>query len=1006
MLCVLFGWAKAEAATWRVLWLIMPNVSATLKNGTAFSMQMSQTDINKVSAMAPRFENYIESASGNGVDIEAEVFVSQQAASLSMWNEDLNSYWVGPNDIPADAKAKYRTGSYDSIVATVRLNGASNSGISDGFWGLANLGADNVSGYALVQMLEGLDPSWWLDVAPNNTYPEEVWVHEWVHTLEFYYKHKVGYEFGQDHMPGADDSGKYNYENDATQAYHGFRQFYSDIFTASVWDESISKYVGITEDMWKIRPSIPCVGIHTQQSQLTQGTAGVTFFLLSGSNIAKGDEITLDAGGAAGVSLTTPAVQEDYYTWIRINTTAATPAGDHPMKVTVDGVESNTFTLKVDAAASVATFENDSLGDTSNGGYDDAEKKIVLYYKAGYLDEVSAGIKIKTGADPATISFEGTSDEISVSLASDAGKSDIKTEGIPNISANGSETVRIEIKPGDIVNTIAGVKIVKINGVGIALIGQNVPEPYIIQYGNGGHFHHGQAEKRHDITLEPSYVFLENPQIYQYGNTSSTQSVRIAGPLSAGDHVIGDGPGGIKVEKVYDAASNTFWFESDGPAEVDPSYVRNNTARLEVFADKFRADRADGPIIAGYDDPVSASNFHRSIHLDRGHSALLSEYSVITTVGTVVSAVIPITSEPAFNPDNTVTLLQLDYLNEDTIIPELKTEYNGLALEIRDDTIFVTGRADKAGTANYYIYMKADDKDDPHHINYFGWPATFTIAIAEDDSTPPPAPEYTPRPDPGAIAPPSAEQVEAVKADLMADLGIKEDQIVAADTARIKTSQNVFAEDDGVRTYTAAAVSLIQPVSEGGAAVLGDVFLPLSGKSLADTELPVPDVFSELLRLYSVNKYFQGRDARDGGVLDLLKIYGADLFTYSKEDGGVHLNATVVIVDGPAPRGDREVTSPYNNPEYGVKLSKHEGGGNYLYIFDGVKDGQANDPIALVANTLSDDTDDSSGNDASGTTDTPGTGTGSSGGGGCDAGYGFLLLALAGLALKLRKSSR
>jgi hypothetical protein len=640
-------------------------------------------------------------------------------------------------------------------------------------------------------------------------------------------------------------------------------------------------------------------------------------------------------------------------------------------------------------------FENDNLADTSNGAYDDEQKKIVFYYKAGYIGKVTAGIKIKTDDAPVTISFAGTSDEIGVALAS-VPNIDIKATGIANIPANGSETIKVEINAGDIDNTIAGVKSVKINGVGIALIGQPVPST-AINYHADGHFQHGQVEKDHSIKLEPTYVFLENPQIYKYGNTLSTESTQLGGPLRAGDYVIGNGSGGIKVEKIYDPDSNTFWFESDGPVVVDPDYVKNNMAHLRVFADKLRADTATGPLIAGYDysQPVGVS----SIHLDRHYIVQLSPDSVTATVGESVSQAIPIVMEPTFNRDNTDVNLIFFNITEETVIPapDLKTEFNGLTLEIENETVFVSGTATKAGTVQFHIGLSVNDKDDPLDTFYYpGAASLFTIAIAENASTPPPAPEVKPRPQPGAIDPPSAETVSQAQVTVNADLGIDADKVVAADTAILKTNQSVFAEDDGVRVYTAAAVSLNQPVSEGGAAVIGEVFLPLSGTSLANVDLPVPDVFDELTKLYSVNKYFQGKDARDGGVLDLLKIYGSDLFSYSKESGGVYLNATVVIVDGTAPQGDAEVTSPYNNPEYGVKLAKHEGGGNYLYIFDGVMDGSANDPIALVANVLNDEeADNSSGPNNNNTNNNASS---DNGGGGCDTGgLGLLMLGMAAL---------
>jgi hypothetical protein len=659
------------------------------------------------------------------------------------------------------------------------------------------------------------------------------------------------------------------------------------------------------------------------------------------------------------------------------------------------------------------TFENDSVGDTSNGAYDSAEQKIVLYYKSGYLEKVSAGIKItNTSPDPVTISFAGTNSEIGVSLASDAANNDIKSTGIANIPAGSSETIRIEIDTDDIDNTIAGVKRVKINGAGIALIGQPVPTPGP-QVDGSGDFIYRETQAQRYLTLMPSYLFLENPKMYKFDWDTGSYS---GSALDAGDYVIGNGPGGIRVTNIYDPVDHASLFESDGAVDVDPNNTLNNQALLRLTADKLRANSADGPLIAGYNySPVSLYSFiFFRLHVTRS-----SKDRITTTVGTTVSDVFPLETDPTFNPETTVIkpLLYkiIRYENGGSIVeevPELMTEFNGLTLELNNKSIIVTGTAKDAGTANYLVHLGVENVDPPSYPlpvdRVYGQAVFFTIAISENSSTPPPAPEIKPgpAPGPGVITPPEQETVDEAKAEIIADIGIDEEKIIAAETARINKNQNVFAEEDGVRVYTAAAISVNQPVSEGGAAIVGEIFLPLTGKSLSERELPVPEVFTELAKLYSVNKYFQGKDAREGGTLDLLKIYGADLFSYSKEDGGVHLNATVVIVDGPAPKGDSGVTSPYNNPEYGVKLAKHDEGENYLYVFDGVTDGSANDPIALVANELNDDeTDitDESDNTNDDTIVTPNTR--SSGGGSCNGGFLALTICLAA-SIQIKASRR
>ncbi len=146
---------------------------------------------------------------------------------------------------------------------------------------------------------------------------------------------------------------------------------------------------------------------------------------------------------------------------------------------------------------------------------------------------------------------------------------------------------------------------------------------------------------------------------------------------------------------------------------------------------------------------------------------------------------------------------------------------------------------------------------------------------------------------------------------------------------------------------------------------------------MSGLNLPKPTSFDDLNGKYHVNKYFE-----KGGPVDLLAEYGSDLFSYDAEKG-VTMTATVVVINDVAPlkaQGD-SIIRPYANENFGVKLSADK---KHLYIWDGVKNDVASDPIALQKNE---------GN---------GGGTGSSG---CDAGFGiFALLAMGGaIALVSRK---
>jgi len=97
--------------------------------------------------------------------------------------------------------------------------------------------------------------------------------------------------------------------------------------------------------------TVKSVTVGTQSGALTAGTAGSVTFSVTTANIANGMAITLNnTNNVAGITMDATTTTNDS-TIITIRTTAATPAGNHPLTLTIDGVTSNNFTLGVNGGA-------------------------------------------------------------------------------------------------------------------------------------------------------------------------------------------------------------------------------------------------------------------------------------------------------------------------------------------------------------------------------------------------------------------------------------------------------------------------------------------------------------------------------------------------------------------------------------------------------------------------------------------------------------------------------
>ena len=227
---------------------------------------------------------------------------------------------------------------------------------------------------------------------------------------------------------------------------------------------------------------------------------------------------------------------------------------------------------------------------------------------------------------------------------------------------------------------------------------------------------------------------------------------------------------------------------------------------------------------------------------------------------------------------------------------------------------------------------------------------------------------------------PDTEDVEKASVALSTDLGrfVRTEPVKPAN---VSTSAREIVDGGGAvdASSVASAIGVSQDIEAGGAVVVA-TGLPFPSAATSPNGTALPELTSEedMYKKWSVNKYFE-----DGTVFDILKRY-RDKSIFRYYDGTAILDATVVIVDDSAADiSDPDCAKLGSGGKYGVMLKTH-GTTNYLYIFDGEKNGHAVDPIALEAARSE--------------------GGSSSSGVGCGVGVGGpVLLSLLGVAVIFRK---
>lgn len=229
-------WKKEETApegpqgpaVWKVLWM---EIDCLEYNG--IRLQMSESNYRDVELMASGFEQFAESWTNGMVDIENTIIKITEPVTTLSWAED-RGYYLTHTDVNMKHYALYQ---YDMVFAVSRLDGfdkmydgiAVNTGT---LWAMPGFSYIPFTGDELTEQ--------------NRNGLPYVAIHEWIHTLDFFYSH-FGLRIGN-----PDEPDKYGYDGKTEKT--GFLRYVQDNLTMNVRDESGSK-VGVPPEAWQYKPT-------------------------------------------------------------------------------------------------------------------------------------------------------------------------------------------------------------------------------------------------------------------------------------------------------------------------------------------------------------------------------------------------------------------------------------------------------------------------------------------------------------------------------------------------------------------------------------------------------------------------------------------------------------------------------------------------------------------------------------------------------------------------------
>ena len=232
---------KDETSDWNVVCFLIDSIDVNIE-GKHHTYSLTQEDKDLLKDNLKRFANTVESFSNNAMTVSYQtVEIKEPLTSLSYDQE--NYYYVAAKDVKPLIDDYVQKNEYDHIFIGIRM-GDTLSSIPVNEWiGLGSMRYDSI-GFSNIRMPNDLRNSTMYKYnIKNDTFPEEVFVHEFLHSLERNLTEK-GYTF-----PALHDNEKFGYEN---QNKTGLKEWYRDYMRCNI-DSNVGK-IGLDQIVYKTKP--------------------------------------------------------------------------------------------------------------------------------------------------------------------------------------------------------------------------------------------------------------------------------------------------------------------------------------------------------------------------------------------------------------------------------------------------------------------------------------------------------------------------------------------------------------------------------------------------------------------------------------------------------------------------------------------------------------------------------------------------------------------------------
>lgn len=232
-----------ESNEWKFACFIYNATDVNIKNENV-KIQVSDTEVSDIRNTIRRFEDVCETLSQGKMKAKCDFYNIDKPLSKLSYDEEFG-YYVGPEDVENDIKETINQNNYDHIFVIVKLgNDQFMNTIQINDWiGLGSMDYYGI-GFSNIRLPNDSKSYVYKYDSRINEFPEEVFLHEFLHSLERNAK-EYGYE-----IPALHDYEKYGYKNEQLL---GQKVWYTDYMNCNI--DSENGKIGLPEEIYTLKPA-------------------------------------------------------------------------------------------------------------------------------------------------------------------------------------------------------------------------------------------------------------------------------------------------------------------------------------------------------------------------------------------------------------------------------------------------------------------------------------------------------------------------------------------------------------------------------------------------------------------------------------------------------------------------------------------------------------------------------------------------------------------------------